>query len=85
MTTDELQGGVNYSKIIPTNMLECRQRMIDKVNSTWGENWTVDYSEPWAHLKEKPKTEETEEDIFDVENDEEMKGGTDNVNESENA
>lgn len=80
VTTDELQGGINYSKIIPSNMLECRQRMIDKVNSTWGENWTVDYSEPWKHLKEKPKTEATEEtddENFDVENDE--GGETDNV------
>lgn len=76
VTTDELQGGINYSKIVPCNMLECRKRMIDNVNSTWGESWTVDFSEPWAHLKEKPKTEEPAEN-FGAENDE--GGESDNV------
>lgn len=78
VTTDELQGGINYSKIVPCNMLECRKRMIDNVNSTWGESWTVNFSEPWAHLKEKPKTEQPAE-----ENDE--GGETDNDEQSENA
>ena len=82
VTTDELQGGINYSKIVPCNMLECRKRMIDNVNSTWGESWTVDFSEPWAHLKEKPKTEQPAEN-FGAENDE--GGETDNDEQSENA
>lgn len=76
VTTDELQGGINYSKIVPCNMLECRKRMIDNVNLTWGENWTVDFSEPWKHLKEKPKTKEPAEN-FGAENDE--GGESDNV------
>ena len=56
--------------------------MIDNVNSTWGESWTVDFSEPWAHLKEKPKTEQPAEN-FGAENDE--GGETDNDEQSENA
>lgn len=68
VNSDELQGGFNFSRVNPMNMLSCRQRFIDKVNETFNVKWSVDFSPAWQHLKQKAigDTSETSE-IFDVE------------------
>lgn len=48
----ELEGYETYSKITPYSMLESRKELIDLCNSTFGTNYSVDFSKAWEHLKE---------------------------------
>lgn len=53
VNSDELQGGFNFSKVIPYNMLTAREESIRELNKIFKVNWSVDFSEPWQHLRKQ--------------------------------
>lgn len=81
VNTSELQGGFNFSKVVPMNMLSCRQKFVDTINKTFKVNWTVDFSEAWQHLKKVDISDTTKN--FDVET-ENGQSENDEKGESEN-
>ena len=46
-TTDEIHGMDSASFIIPLNMYKCRLDMVNKINSIFGTDITVRFSDPW--------------------------------------
>lgn len=46
----ELQGYEHFSKIIPSDMLNCRKTGIEIFNSIYGTNVEVSFSDAWKHL-----------------------------------
>lgn len=75
----ELQGYEHFSKIIPLDMLKCRQTGIDIFNKINGTNVVVRFSDAWSRLVEDD-TEEPEpkpEPEPETEPDTEDKGGED--------
>lgn len=71
----ELQGYEHFSKIIPLDMLKCRQTGIDIFNKINGTNVVVRFSDAWSRLVEDD-TEEPEPEP-ETEPDTEDKGGED--------
>lgn len=51
MSTEEIKGYDAYSRVQPLAMLEERKRFIDEVNNMFDTDYTVDFSEAFAHLK----------------------------------
>ena len=56
----ELQGYEHFSKIIPLDMLKCRQTGIDIFNKINGTNVVVRFSDAWTRLLEESDSTETE-------------------------
>lgn len=72
----ELQGYEHFSKIIPLDMLKCRQIGIDIFNKINGTNVIVKFSDAWARLVEDGEQEQEQE----LEQEVEEKGDEENDN-----
>lgn len=51
----ELEGYETYSKVYPLQLLRERKDFLDQVNSVLGTDYSVDFSDAWKHLTEKPE------------------------------
>lgn len=60
VNSDELQGGFNFSKVMPSNMLSARKECIVLLNKTFKVNWSVDFSDAWQHLKKETLSPDSE-------------------------
>lgn len=50
MTTDELQGYEQYSKVLPNDMLNAYKEFCKKVNKVYNLNTSVEFSDAFKHL-----------------------------------
>lgn len=62
-SVDEVNGTVSSSLIIPLNMLKCREKMINDINSKFGLNASVRLSGAWRAEVTKYENETGEADI----------------------
>lgn len=53
VTAAELEGYSTMSRVYPNIMYNARKEFIDKVNTAFGTDISVDYSKPWQHLKKE--------------------------------
>lgn len=81
-SVDEVNGTVSSSLIIPLNMLKCREKMIEEINSKFGLNASVRLSGAWRAEVTKYENETGENDI-DNAGDVNESDKTDNNNESD--
>ena len=51
VSTEELQGYETLSMIRPYDMLQARKKLYDMANEKWNTDFSIDFSEPWQHLK----------------------------------
>lgn len=51
VSTEELQGYETLSMIRPYDMLTSRKKLYDMANEKWNTDFSIDFSEPWQHLK----------------------------------
>lgn len=79
-TTDELHGNDGVSMILPLQMLKKREDWIKEVNSVFGTNITVDFSEAWkvseAEMEAADEAEEVNPDSNDGSNDDDTNDDT---------
>lgn len=79
-TTDELHGNDGVSMILPLQMLKKREEWIKEVNSVFGTNITVDFSEAWkvseAEMEAADEAKEVNPDSNDGSNDDDTKDDT---------
>lgn len=79
-TTDELHGNDGVSMILPLQMLKKREEWIKEVNSVFGTNITVDFSEAWkvseAEMEASDEAKEVNPDSNDGSNDDDTKDDT---------
>lgn len=72
-TTDELHGNDGVSMILPLQMLKKREDWVKEVNSVFGTNITVDFSEAWkvseAEMEAADEAKEVNPDSNDGSND----------------
>lgn len=72
-TTDELHGNDGVSMILPLQMLKKREDWVKEVNSVFGTNITVDFSEAWkvseAEMEAADEAEEVNPNSNDGSND----------------
>lgn len=74
----ELQGYEHFSKIIPLDMLRCRERGIKIFNEINGTNVKVHFSEAWKHLLDNSEDEVSRETFNSTEETEKLEGGVSN-------
>ena len=86
-TTDELHGNDGVSMILPLQMLKKRQEWVKEVNTVFGTNITVDFSEAWkvseAEMEAADEAEEVNPDSNDGSNDDNTKDDTKNSNDDD--
>lgn len=86
-TTDELHGNDGVSMILPLQMLKKREDWVKEVNSVFGTNITVDFSEAWkvseAEMEAADEAEEVNPDSNDGSNDDDTKDDTKDAKEGD--
>lgn len=83
-SVDEVNGTVSSSLIIPLNMLKCREKMIDEINTKFGLSASVRLSGAWRAEVTKYENETGEGDIDNAEDqDAEAEPGTPDQEETE--
>lgn len=80
LSASEIASGDDMIRSLPEDMLECRKEALDKINSMFGTNISIEYNSVWSYLFDE---KELQIDAMEAEIDSQLSESSDNRTENE--